>query len=206
MWAWLRPRWETLWPVAVADAPPGPWCKAAAVQRAAQHAHADILVVADADVWCDTVDQAVAAVEGGAPWAIPHDRVHRLTAQATTNVVNGQPFDVQPLDQRPYRGHAGGGIVVLPADTLAQVPLDPRFVGWGQEDDSWAAALTTVAGRPWRGHSPLWHLWHPPAERINRRVGSRDGERLWGRYLRATKNPQRMHQLLEEARHAHAAA
>lgn len=183
----------------VGEPPPGPWCKAAAVAEAVERTSGEVLVVADADVWCDTVDDAVAAVEAGAAWAVPHGKVHRLTEQATRAVMAGRPFTAAGLCQRPYKGHAGGGIVVLRRDTFETVPMDPRFVGWGQEDDAWGVALATLAGAPWRGAEPLWHLWHPPAERMNRAIGSRDGERLWHRYRRAMKNPDRMRALVAES-------
>jgi len=43
--------------------------------------------------------------------------------------------------QRPYPGYPGGGITVLPRSTYTEVPLDLRYEGWGQEDESWAHAL-----------------------------------------------------------------
>ncbi|MDH2392319.1 hypothetical protein QCN29_26790 [Streptomyces sp. HNM0663] len=181
----------------MAKAPPGPWCKAAAVSAALPQAVGDVLVVADADVWCDGVPQAVKAVEDGAPWAIPHGQVHRLTEAATTAVLGGGPLD-GPTVQRPYTGFAGGGIAVLPRATYEDVPLDARFAGWGQEDEAWALALLCLAGRPWRGRARLWHLWHPPQVRTSRRWGSQASRALWQRYHAARADPQAMRTLLDE--------
>jgi hypothetical protein len=153
--------------------------------------------VCDADVWCDGLDEAFAAVRDGAAWAVPHGKVHRLTPQATEAVYESGLLAGE-LEQRPYLGHAGGGIVVLSRELWEQVPIDPRFVGWGREDDAWAKALTTLAGKPWRADHPLWHLWHPPQDRPSRTRGSRPTERLWQQYRTADR--QRIETLIAEAR------
>lgn len=193
-WAFVKPLWP--WPV-IEGTNSGPWCKANAVMDALDRTDADIVVVADADVWADTT-LAVEAVAAGAGWAMPHRFVHRLTATATEQVLAGGELGGD-VEQKPYRGMAGGGIVVLRRCTALDVPLDPRFVGWGQEDKSWAAALSTFHGGPWRGSEPLWHLWHPPQARMSRTIGSRASEALWHRYRRAQHRPDAMRALLEEA-------
>src|SRR5690606_37809457 len=84
-----------------------------------------------------------------AGWAVPHRLVYRLSEAATSGVLAGlAPSPGMRLVQAPYVGYAGGGITVLPRSTYDQVPLDPRFRGWGQEDESWAHALTVLAGDP----------------------------------------------------------
>jgi hypothetical protein len=163
----------------------GPWVKALAVMPAIARSTADLVVVADADVWCDGIPEALRALERGAAWAIPHQLVHRLEE-------HGQPAEV-------YVGIEGGGIVAAPRRTLLDIPLDPRFVGWGQEDESWGAALSSVAGAPWRGTADLIHYWHPPQQRISRTRGSRQGWNLRRRYLRARANPEDMRTLIAEA-------
>lgn len=161
-----------------------------------------IVVVADADVWSDGLQAAIQAVEDGAPWAMPHGLVHRLTEDGTAAVFAGADWRSQPTCQKPYPGIPGGGVVVARRETLLDVPLDPRFVGWGQEDESWAMALTTLAGAPWRGNADLVHWWHPPQERLCRRRGSVDGWKLRRRYIRARHDTAAMRQLLEEAKDA----
>lgn len=177
------------WKVTVAELPTGAaWCKARAVNPAVTATGPDIVVVADADVWTSGLGDAVDRVACHlAPWAIPHHLVHRLDRSGTG------------LDEPPYRGVAGGGIVVLPRSTARAVPLDPRFVGWGQEDVSWAVALHVLAGPAWRGTADLIHLWHPPQPRDTRKIGCRAGQVLHRRYLAARKDPERMRQLIAEA-------
>lgn len=202
-WSWVSARWRDAfpgWQLLQGAAPAGPWCKAAAVADALPDAAGEVLVVADADVWCDGVQAAVDAVASGAGWAVPHLRVHRLTEAATTAVLDGAPLeDRLPLAQRPYTGFAGGGMTVLPRAVYDEVPLDPRFAGWGQEDEAWALALTCLAGDPWRGSAPLWHLWHPPQDRQSRRWGSPASQDLWRRYHAARSDPSVMRAVLAEA-------
>jgi hypothetical protein len=175
----------------------GPWVKAHAVMPAVERA-ADIVIVSDADVVSDGLSEAVYAIQTGDQWAIPHKRVHRLTKQASDKYLAGHPLDGLPLTQRPYPGMPGGGIVIARRQTILDVPLDPRFVGWGQEDESWAIALHTLAGKPFRGVSNLVHLWHPPQERVTRRRGNQSGWQLMKRYRAARRDPEAMRALLEE--------
>ncbi|MFC7330831.1 hypothetical protein [Marinactinospora rubrisoli] len=159
----------------------------------------DLLVVADADCWSPGIPAAIDAVRDGAAWAMPHGPVHRLTEQATSQVLAGaEPHPRMPLTQPPYPGWPGGGIVALPRRLYEEVPLDHRFVGWSGEDESWAHALTALGGPPWRGRSPLWHLWHPPQPRMSRRWGSVAARELAERYRQAARSPAAMRELLDE--------
>lgn len=195
---WVRGRYP--WPVTIATAPAGPWCKAAAVMPAVSNCSADVVVVADADVWTAGITAAVAAVGAGEPWAVPHHDVRRLTEDATTAVLAGAAPQEQPLVERAYRGMEGGGIVVATKLVLESIPLDPRFIGWGQEDAAWGIALHHTAGPAWRGTDPLYHLFHPPQPRLSRRYGSDASANLWRRYVRARSSPAAMQSLIEEAR------
>lgn len=204
-WDWVRscyaehhPDWELI----DAPAPEGPWCKGAAVNQAVRECDAEIVIQADADVWCDGLERAVyALVCGKASWAVPHRLVHRLGESATTAVLQGAEWRGQSdLAQRPYEGLWGGGIVVARREALLDCPIDPRFQTWGQEDESWALALHCLYGKGWRGTADLVHLFHPPQERLSRRRGSRESWALRQRYHAARRSPDAMRALLEEAR------
>ena len=203
LWNWVRNRYQQqhpTWRIIEAAAPEGDWCKALAVANA--RPSAEIVCVVDADVWCDGLPQAVSAVEQGAAWAIPHLQVHRLTPEATEAVLAGGPLGGE-CEQRPYRGTEGGGLVVLPAETFYDVPLDPRFRGWGGEDHAWACALHTLAGPVWRGSAPLFHLWHPPqpeTDRFGAKFGRPDNARLHKRYMGGCHDVERIGRLVAEAK------
>ena len=203
--AWVLGRWLDLgFDATVAEAGDGPWCKAAAVNPAVERSSADVVVVADADAWCTAVGAALDAVEGGAPWAIPHRLVWRLDEAASDEVISGA-LDLGRLwmahtEEVPYTGVAAGGLLVAGRDVLLDVPLDARFVGWGGEDHAWGYALSTLYGQPWRGRAPLWHLWHPTPERVSRIVGNEQSEALRRHYWLALGHRESMRAIVEEAK------
>lgn len=194
-WAWLHPRLEASWPVIEGRCEHGPWVKADAVADALTRTTADVLIVHDADVWADNLPDVVARVEPGR-WVIPHRHVHRLDQPSTAAVLAGGPVEGKTTE-RPYRGHPGGGVVALHRTDYERTPLDPRFAGWGQEDDAWALALTRTLGGSIRLNADLWHLWHPPQDRRSRVSGSRANVDLFLRYRQA-RTPAAMAQLLAE--------
>jgi hypothetical protein len=179
----------------------GSWCKAAAVNPAVAASRAEIIVVADADVWTDGLPAAVAGVrEGEAAWAVPHGFVHRMGAEGTAAVLSGADWRPQELLEEPHWGIEGGGILVACREALLSAPLDYRFVSWGQEDECQAMTLRTLVGEPWRGKADLLHLWHPPQERYTRRRGSPESWELRSRYRAAVDNPVAMAAMIEEGR------
>jgi hypothetical protein len=194
---WVAAR--ATYPYRVCHAPDGPWCKAAAVMPAVRESVADIVVIHDADVWTPGVEAAVERVAAGAAWAIPHRGVWRLDRDATTMVLAGhQPHQGLALTERAYPGMIGGGVFAIRRDLLEDVPMDGRFTGWGQEDAAHGVALWTLLGAPWRGNAPLYHLWHPPQDRMSRRYGNPAGRALWDRYRSANADPRAMRALISE--------
>jgi hypothetical protein len=167
----------------------------------------DVVVVSDVDCWVapDEIATAIEAVaSGGFGWAVPHRDVRRLTRARTLQFL-AQPapaaevlVHASELTEAPYLGFAGGGVVVLSGQAARQVPLDPRFRGWGQEDTSWALALATMLGAPYRGLHDLLHLWHPPMPRRCRAFGSDENVLLMRRYAAAEGDRVTMAQILEE--------
>lgn len=197
-WAWVRTQYEGL-EVCEGWGDPDEWCKADAVADALQRASGDVFVVSDADVWSDHLHAAIAAVESGEhQWASPHRHVRRLTEEGTRQFIEGER-ETSPVEEN-HHAVLGGGIVVLKRETYERIPLDRRFAGWGGEDHAWAAALRTLAGLPFIAHQALWHLWHPPQERMSRKVGNPANDELRGRYIDAKLSPRKMRELIEEGR------
>lgn len=206
-WRWLSAWWAAEhpdWQVVEGYCPDGPWRKAVAVADALSRADGDLLVIADADVFCDGVAAAVSAVECGAAWAVPHGRVHRLSEAATRLVYSGVPWrdaeQVAGLARGVYKGVAGGGMAVLPRAGYERVPIDPRFAGWGGEDTSAGLAWDALLGKHARGDEPLVHLWHLLAGRLNQHVGSAESHALHVRYQYAARDRGAMAALVAEAR------
>lgn len=182
----------------------GEWSKGAAVAAGvADLVDVDRVIAWDADVIVDP--EAVRTALTTDSWAVPHYLVHRLSLTSTDLFLGGHDLTGLALDRtngqdhRPYIGVVGGGITVLTADLMAAVPIDPRFVGWGQEDQAWSAALSSLAGAPQRGSADLVHLWHPPSPRKSRRVGSDENAALLADYKQA-RRPAQIRSLLADAR------
>jgi hypothetical protein len=176
--------------------PDQPWVKADAVRAGLNKSTAEIVVIADGDVWCDGLELAVDAAET-AGWAMPFKEVHRLSPQATSHALQTGDLGGK-LEQRAYLGVAGGGMMAIQRDVYERVPMDPRFVGWGQEDEAWGAALKELVGPGWRGTAPLFHLWHPPQPRQHRATGSEESRHLRNRYFLARRTPGRMQAVIDE--------
>lgn len=214
-WAYLQRWWAEAqpdWQVVTGTCPPGPWVKAYAVQDALTRADGELLLIADADVFMDRQQLGMWAstlqASSSRAWIIPHRTVMRLTPAGTAAVLAGEepPVDndgggyrPNPLIERCYKGVGGGGMVMLSRDLYESVPLDPRFAGWGQEDQSLNEALGVLGGSYHRGGGTLYHLWHPPQPRLNDVVGSDESQAHYQRYL-AARTPELMRALVDEAR------
>lgn len=186
------------WPVVIGRHDEGPWCKALAVADALAQTQAEILIVADADVWSDGIPEAVQAVAEGRPWAMPHRGVVRLSESSTALYAAGEDWPGLELDENAYLGVEGGGIVVIRRDIYESCPLDPRFLGWGDEDDSWGMALRTIHGPPHRSKTALVHLWHPPQQRASRSRGSQANRELRKTYAKALSSQGTMRALVAD--------
>lgn len=174
-----------------------PWVKALAVANGLERSDAEVIVITDGDLYVPTVMTAVQQCLDGDAWSMPQREVARLSAASTSDLLRGLGEHGYILDRNRYRSTVGGGLLVLRREVYDDVPLDPRFVGWGQEDESWGLALETFhEGR--RGLDDLWHLWHPPAPRKNRQIGSRESLALRNRYGHARNKPEVMRALLDE--------
>jgi hypothetical protein len=183
--------------VTVAEHGGGPWVKASAVMPAVVASTADVIVCCDADCLVGDLTAAVIVVEAGAPWAMPHTLVHRLSQIGTAAVLAGADVDGQPLEQPPYPGVWSGGVLVARRDVLLNVPM-PTVEGWGSEDHAHGWALACFYGDPWQAPDPLFHLWHPPAPRIDRMNGSYPAQALRRRYFDARYDRPAMRALVDE--------
>lgn len=167
---WSKARWESYgYPVVQHPGGDGDWNASAARNGAVEAAHARVVIIADADVMVekDTIDRAVrlAITE---PWVVPHGKVHRLSRKSTDRLVESGGDLPAPSGtiRQPYEGVAGGGLMVMtPGQFDRAGRFDPRFRGWGGEDEAFGMAASTLIGKPVRFDGPLWHAYHPPGLR-----------------------------------------
>lgn len=203
---------EDGWPIVAYEGDQERWCKACTVRGALDAADEhvgmhpdDVLIIHDADVVLDlwALRAAVGWVErGDVAWAIPHQAVYRLSEAASAAYMRDAHLSSTPdLVRWPYIGVPGGGCVVLRRSTYDDCPLDRRFLGWGDEDQSWGWALGTLHGAPWRAEADLVHLWHPPQPGSQgTRSASLDSNRLRRAYRAYRADPARMRALVADAR------
>jgi hypothetical protein len=206
--AWLLTKLEAEhpdWQVhVVTDDGDGPFNRAALLRRGVTEVCGDIIVAHDADCWCPDLPEAVRQVQQGRSWVVPHTMVHRLSPESSARFMDGAALEGLPLstdnpqDSRPYRGVVGGGVVVLTRSAFHQTPPDPRFAGWGGEDEAWGYALAAAVGKAARMGGPLVHLWHPPQPRQSRVVGNEENQALLRRYRKAKGHRQSMRRLAKE--------
>lgn len=205
------------WPI-VTGSCAGEWSKGEAVADALTRTDADVIVMHDADSFVppDALSAAVDAVRPGV-WAMPHTAVHRLKESPTRSLYAEPPTETVDIARggrlkQPYQGTAGGGVVAIARADYESCPIDPRFQGWGGEDDAWGRALCTLVGGritdgsdpygmhpPHRGAAPLFHLYHPPAMTHRSRNGVLpETNRLVALYKERTGVPRMMRALVDD--------
>lgn len=185
------------------------WSKAWVLNRAVAILTADVLIIADADIvtpW-SALEEAVALVEAGVPWVVPHGQVYRLKAGPTAKLIKQTSLPgyrspallpLGALDRPAYTGTPGGGLLVVARAAWDAVGgMDPRFLWWSGEDVALGHALDTLAGRHQRLDAPLFHLYHPPERR--RPFATSAAHRLEARYARAAGNVSAMRALIAES-------
>lgn len=185
------------------------WSKAESIIAGLRAVTTEYVIMSDGDVILsrNELEGHLRTLARGAAWVVPQARVRRLTQAGTDALYERSDFGIDTLlameAYAPHRAMPGGGLLMARAGTLRAVPPDPRFRGWGQEDEAWARALSTLVGAPHRGIATLHHLWHPPAARVGRSVGSPASKALYARYVAAWRQPAKMRELLAEFKGEH---
>lgn len=126
----------------------------------------DVAVLHDADSIVP-LDNIVAAVDQVGPGiTYPWNRLIGLTRQASKVWFRtGQIPDSGFRRQRPPGRIPQGGPRVVTRDLWETVKgFDPRFVGWGGEDDVFARCAEILVAGPKRLDGTLVELWHPKQE------------------------------------------
>jgi inositol phosphorylceramide mannosyltransferase catalytic subunit len=188
------------WQVTVVDSSGDKFSRSEAILRGLQKSFGRIIVVHDSDSWDKGLDAAVLRVRRKALWSSAHTKVHRLTSAQSKRFMRGLEVDINDCIEKPYRGTLAGGVTVFRRETLEACPPDPRFRGWGGEDQAHGIALKALYGGPVREQFPLVHLWHPEPERISRSVGNLENDALMRRYVNASRDRQAIRVLIEEAK------
>lgn len=195
-WRYVRAFWsEQLHEYRVITGDDGgqPFSRGSTLNQLAARSTAPVLVIADADVVAEPY-QVHAAVEqcqqAATGMVLAFDDYVPLSPEATTLVYAG---DLEHLAGQPVAPwtcisalfaitrkhfHAAGG-------------FDPRFRGWGREDDAFKHAVETLVGHTWRISGRCYHLNHP-----RELVKPRDNEAMLRQYVKAAGHRHQMRELV----------
>lgn len=132
--------------------------RAAARNRAAERADAEVLFFADADMWVERL-QVIEACERAAEtggMVLAYTDHTRLSRWSTEKVYAGSQTLIGQTIQ-----HCCSGCFAIPRLTYEALGgHDERFRGWGGEDRAFMFAAMTLASVERIGGTS-YHLWHP---------------------------------------------
>ena len=225
-WEWLRQYWAAELPQAeliIGEDHGTPFCKTAAINRAARKAHGDVFVILDADCYITGEQIKLAAIairearqHGERRWFIPYRKLFRLTQAASADVLASDPADPLRFTEPPPAAcvegtHASGHghwyaamIQIMPREAFEHLGgMDERFRGWGGEDVSFMFAIDTLWGKHKTLPGQVLHMWHPTIKgdwKFTRQWEGQDraeqNDWLSGKYERAFGDRQAMRRLL----------
>jgi glycosyltransferase involved in cell wall biosynthesis len=204
VWPFIQMRYQELFPeveICLGSDNHELFCKARAVNEAAQKATGDIFVLIDAEVIFDPgLLQRISTMIRLHPWIIPFTEAYRLTKDATDRLIEeGLPakFLVVESDIEYRQSVPGGYMNVMTRSCFEKVGgMDERFQGYGYEDMAFALSLDTICGQHYRMKEIIYHLWHPWADIYHHNF--QNNHDLYQRYLSAAGKPQAMKQLIHE--------
>lgn len=156
IWDWCKRFWAVHYPeleLIEVDDGQEPFSRGGSRNLGAEMAKGDILVFADADTLVGHVHGAIELAEKG--WwcfAYPAGMYCALTEEATDKLLTTDPGEhlMEPVqEQCRQRITSYGGVLVVPREAFdAAGGYDPRFVGYGFEDNAIMFALDTM----WKPH------------------------------------------------------
>lgn len=170
-WERIETRWQRLGAEVIVESPgpgahPGEFNHPLAINRAAERATRDVLMVADADCgWTlGLPERLVDVVRGGAPWALALDYA-QLTKQQTRRLhqLNREPT-MADLKGAAWVGRAvsWAGLICITADAFREVGgYDERYEWWGADDMAFGLTADTLLGKHARVPGAVIHYWHP---------------------------------------------
>lgn len=226
-WNWLKRYWEHELPgaeIIVSSDDHIPFCKTAAVNKAAKKAKGDVLVILDADCYLsgDVIEYCAWEIRkehkrGHRLWFMPYRHFYRLTELASLEILNSDPkdpprfFAAQPPNSKLEQtnatniGHWFGALIqIMPKEAFDIAgKMDMRFYGWGGEDVAFMHALDTLYVSHKTVPSGVIHLWHPSigiSAKDRKWVGQQkpgSNSNLASRYHRSMGDAGKMQELVE---------
>jgi predicted glycosyltransferase involved in capsule biosynthesis len=192
--------------VCIGDCPQTePFSKSTAINNAAKEASKNNYVIVDADIICDPnlIKESIGLLKKHS-WVIPYSKVRNLTKKSTEDLIRGGINSQIKINQYTYHERnvlPVGGINILPkAHFNAVHGFDERFIGWGGEDDAFAASVNAICGHYKRLNQPIYHLWHSKSNRKKDYKYSNNLS-LAQKYCAAQNNTAEMQKIIESRIH-----
>jgi hypothetical protein len=212
LWAWCLGFWRSQLDPSAAeilecDSGDERFTRGRSINLGVSRARGDLLVIADADTFVSALPEALRLCDWGGRWTIAYDEweYHFLTPEATERRLALSPVvgTYEPVEgEWKERLVSRSGCIVFTRAMWETVGgYDPRFYGWGYEDDALVAAADTLLGHHSRAEGWAVQLWHPhiESERFEQpHIG--ENRALSDRYALARGNPDAMRALIAEAR------
>jgi hypothetical protein len=201
LWQHLRTQfWPHFgWPVCVGEDPgEGRFNRSAALNAAASQQPWDVAIVADSDTWVPPpqLEQATKLAVKSGRLVSALTGVIELDPDCTEAVLSNR-FSETTLSVGTVRtGELAtqSSMLVVTRELWDNIGgFDPKFTGWGGEDNAFWRAAAILAGEPMRVPGYAFHLWHEPAAPDHWKrsdPGYRNNVARWNRYRVARNAPQ----------------
>lgn len=193
IWAYVRQWWRDQHPtfdLFEGHHDEGLFNRSAAVNRAAGAAGDwSVAIIIDSDVLCDPdhVREGVRLAAETGRMVLPFDVRKDLNDRGTRLVMGGFKGSWAQWVHKTYTDMCSGVVIVTRQLWDAVGGFDESFVGWGFEDNAFAAACETFAEAPiLKMPGELWHLFHRTAQEGKRGTPTHDANSRRARlYLEA---------------------
>jgi len=207
-WSWIKRRYSCLMPnaeICIGNDNSEPFSKSSSINKAANFASGDILIIADADILFDPI-QVEAALNNlsSYAWITPFVNRIELGEKDSMELISKDPnVDIENISFSDYKitQPGVGSICILKHEAFDIVKgFDERFKGWGGEDCAFEMSLETLCGQRYQPPgSKIWHLYHPQPVTLTYQSPTYPANyALYERYLGANGKVELMKALIDE--------
>lgn len=167
----------------------------------------EFVLIADADTisYPNFVRDGLLAMEAGAPWVIPYGDAdyYNSDQESAERILECDPVTLVSPDDITWEHKLkswSGQVLIRREDFQSVGGFDPRFRGWGYEDNAFVTACDTILGDHVRVPQG-WtiHVWHPaPTETTWDQPHIDDNRALFAQYDARSGNVDAMLQFIWE--------
>lgn len=200
-WAWIEKRYTSLMPnaeICMGESTTELFSRSDAINNAARKATRDIFIIADSDITFDIEQiQLGLSMLSKYKFVVPFSHIIRLDSSLTNKLISyPSNISLSSIDTNNCKKDTGtpyylvGGIGIIEKSTFFQCGgFDPRFQGWGGEDDAFSYVIKHLYGEFGRPtDNNMYHLFHPQ-EPINKYYLRRNIGILNREYIRSKRIP-----------------